>query len=41
MEPTKNLCHYILLYDFRKGKTQVAQKLRDVYGEKALKETKC
>lgn len=43
MEPTKEHFRHILLYYFRKGKNaaQVAKKLRDVYGDKALKETQC
>ena len=43
MEPTKEHFRHILFYYFRKGKNaaQVAKKLRDVYGDKALKETQC
>ena len=43
MEPTSdNFCH-ILLYYFREGKNaaHVAKQLRDLYGDKALKETQC
>ena len=43
MEPTKEHFRHILLYYFHKGKNaeQVAKKLRDLYGDKALKERQC
>jgi len=43
MEPTKEHFRNILLYYFRKGKNaeQVAKKLRDVYGDDALKGRQC
>jgi len=43
MESTKKHFRHILLYYFRKGKSaeRVAKKLRDVYGDKALKERQC
>ena len=42
MEPKEHFRH-ILLYYFRKGKNpeQVAKKLCDLYGDKALKERQC
>ena len=43
MEPTNEHIRHILLYYFRKGKNaaQVAKKLRDVYGDEALKGRQC
>jgi len=43
MEPTKDHFRHILFYYFRKGKNaeQVAKKLRDVYGDEALKGRQC
>ena len=43
MEPTNEHFRNILLYYFRKGKNavQVAKKLRDVYGDEALKGRQC
>ena len=40
---TKKHFHHILLLYFRKGKNaaQAAKKLRDVYGEEALKDIQC
>jgi len=43
IEPTKEHFRHILLYYFRKGKNaeRVAKKLRDVYGDEALKGRQC
>ena len=43
MECKNEYFRYILLYYFRKGKNaaQAAKKLRDVYGEEALKDRQC
>jgi len=43
MECKKEHFRHILLFYFRKGKNaaQTAKKLRDVYGDEALKERQC
>lgn len=43
MESKNEHFRHILLFYFRKGKNaaQAAKKLRDVYGEEALKERQC
>ena len=43
MESRNRHFHHIFLFYFRKGKNavQAAKKLRDVYGEKALKDRQC
>jgi len=43
IQPTKEHFRHILLYYFRQGKNaeQVANKLLDLYGDKALKERQC